>query len=323
LAVLLTIYPSFSLYFSLKTSNNCPNFAFLKQLQKPLNNICRQGSKTLRITKSLFVNTGSIVTLWQKSAVITLLIFCSFYSISQTKRRHFRQKEVGLFGGASYYIGDINPRNQFDFSKPAFGAFYRMAISYRFAFRFGFNYGSVGARDSKSSDASQRERNISFSSQIYDAHAIYEFNFVDYRIGNDKHYVTMFLFAGLGGHYMNPRADIGYGTVNLAELNTEGQSKSYSKYQVNVPFGVGFKWNVNYMFGLGFEWGPRKLFTDYLDDVSGSYPTSGNSAYYGTGLPGTMRGNPRTKDWYFFYGFTLQMRLPKKNVECKGMGIGN
>jgi hypothetical protein len=78
---------------------------------------------------------------------------------------------------------------------------------------------------------------------------------------------------------------------------------------------VGIKWNATDIFGFGFEWGPRKLFTDYLDDVSGTYPETG-SAYSGSGTPGSMRGNPRTKDWYFYYGFTLQMRLPKKNIEC-------
>jgi hypothetical protein len=135
----------------------------------------------------------------------------------------------------------------------------------------------------------------------------------------------MFLFAGIGGYYMNPRADVGNGRVNLSELNTEGQGKSYSKYQVCLPFGVGVKWNATEIFGFGFEWGPRKLFTDYLDDVSKAFPTPGNGSNYttfGVGDPGTMRGNPKSKDWYFYYGFTLQMRLPKGNRECHGMGLG-
>jgi hypothetical protein len=92
---------------------------------------------------------------------------------------------------------------------------------------------------------------------------------------------------------------------------------------LNLPFGVGIKWNATDIIGFGFEWGPRKLFTDYLDDVSKAYPELGNGTYYGNGAPGTMRGNPRSKDWYFFYGFTMQIRLPKKNQECHGMGLGS
>ena len=53
----------------------------------------------------------------------------------------------------------------------------------------------------------------------------------------------------------------------------------------------------------------NKLFTDYLDDISGEY------------ADGNMRGNPRTKDWYFFYGATLTMRLPKPNRPCHGLGF--
>jgi hypothetical protein len=30
--------------------------------------------------------------------------------------------------------------------------------------------------------------------------------------------------------------------------------------------------NVSKKVGIGLEWGPRKTFTDYLDDVSGTYP---------------------------------------------------
>ncbi len=250
-----------------------------------------------------------------KKLCILILCLSTIYGLSQTKKRNFRQKEIGLFAGGSYYIGDLNPRGHFMFSKPACGAFFRYATSYRYAFRFGFNYGSVYASDSKSKDADQLERNLNFRSEIYDVHAIAEFNFVDYRLGNDNHYFTMFIFAGLGGYYFNPQSDMGKGYVDLRPLKTEGQSKVYPKYQINIPFGVGFKWHLTSIFGLGVEWGPRKLFTDYLDDVSSAYPIS-TSLYSGTGTTGFMRGNPRTKDWYFFYGVTLTMRLPKLKPTC-------
>ncbi|MBK9285397.1 MAG: hypothetical protein IPM51_13930 [Sphingobacteriaceae bacterium] len=256
--------------------------------------------------------------------LLFIFVISSLIASSQTKKRTYTQHEIGVFGGASYYLGDINPRKHFIFSKPAFGVLYRVAMTYRYAFRFGFNYGSVWGNDNKSGEANQIERNLHFSSDIYEGHALYEFNFLDYRIGKDKYYFSVFLFGGIGGYYMNPRADLGYGTVNLSELNTEAQGKSYSKYQICLPFGIGIKWNATDIFGFGFEWGPRKLFTDYLDDVSSTFPLSGsgnNAHSFGTGDPGTIRGNPRSKDWYFYYGFTLQMRLPSKNRECHGMGL--
>lgn len=249
-----------------------------------------------------------------------ILIFCclALQVGSQTKKRNFRQREIGIFGGASYYIGDINPRKHFIPSHPAVGVFFRYTTNYRYAFRFGLNYGTVSASDATSKEPDQLERNLNFRSRIYDAHAIAEFNFVDYRIGNDKHYFTMFIFAGLGGCYMNPQSNVNGTYVDLVSLHTEGQKKSYSLYQLTIPFGVGFKWNISDRCGLGVEWGPRKMFTDYLDDVSGSYS---NSLLSGLGIPGTMRGNPRSKDWYFFYGFTFNFKLPAPNPQCHGVGI--
>lgn len=251
-----------------------------------------------------------------------LYLFCLLVTCSQaqTRKRNFRQKEIGVFGGASYYIGDLNPRRHFIPSHPAFGAFFRYTTNYRYAFRVGANYGVVSASDAASKEPDQLERNLNFRSKIYDAHAIAEFNFLDYRIGNDKHYFTLFLFAGLGACYMNPEVSRNGNYVYVQGQKTEGQKKSYSKIQMTLPFGIGFKWNVSSNCGLGFEWGPRKMFTDYLDDVSGSYYTTSDSNPLA--IPGTMRGNPRTKDWYFFYGFTFNYKLPQKDKECHGMSFG-
>lgn len=255
-----------------------------------------------------------------KRAVLYLFCLGVITAMAQTKKRNFRQREIGLFGGASYYIGDINPRLHFIPSHAAAGAFFRYTTNYRYAFRFGFNYGTVSASDSKSKEPDQLERNLNFRSRIYDGHALAEFNFVDYRIGNDKHYFTMFIFAGLGFCHMSPQMSFNGQYVDLSGLKTEGQNKSYSKYQFTIPFGVGFKWNISDRCGLGVEWGPRKMFTDYLDDVSSAYSAGfiNNLA-----LPGTMRGNPRSKDWYFFYGFTFNFRLPAPDQQCHGVGISD
>lgn len=263
-----------------------------------------------------------------KKIILYLLLLVSFAAQSQIKKRHFKQREIGLFGGGSYYIGDINPRAQFKFSHPAVGAFFRYSNNYRFAFRFGLNYGMISADDKKSTELDQLERNLNFRSRIYEFHSVSEFNFVEYRIGHSKHYMSMYIFGGLAGFYMNPQANIGNGYQDLSGLKTEGQNKSYSKIQISIPFGVGFKWSIADYIGLSIEWGPRKTFTDYLDDVSGKYPLIGKGSVYsnqskdGVAYPGSMRGNPRTKDWYFYYGFMISFRLPTSNKECSEMGFG-
>ncbi len=265
-----------------------------------------------------------------KKAFLYLFCFLLVSGQAQTRKRNFHQRELGFFGGGSYYIGDINPRGHFLASHPAGGVFFRFTPNYRYAFRFSFNYGQISGNDADSKEADQRERNLNFKSNIYEVGGIAEFNFVEYRIGHDRYRFTMFVFAGLGAYYFNPKANVGGTYEPLREHHTEDQSKSYPKFQVSIPFGVGLKWNMGDKWGLGVEWGPRRTFTDYLDDIKGSYPNSVGETVPGASLtdrtlngsasPGSMRGNPSTKDWYFFYGVTINIKLPDPRKACHGAG---
>ena len=76
----------------------------------------------------------------------------------------------------------------------------------------------------------------------------------------------------------------------------------------------------------GIEAGFRKTFTDYLDDVSTTYPGGNlldmtNEAIYmsdplGTHSKNMERGNPDKKDWYAFAGITLSFRLSNNTKGC-------
>jgi hypothetical protein len=245
-------------------------------------------------------------------------------TVAQTRKRNFRQRELGFFAGGSYYIGDINPRGHFLFSQPAGGVFFRYTTNYRYAFRLGLNYGKITADDAKSAEPNQKERNLNFTSNIFELNSIAEFNFLDYRIGNNKHRFTMFVFGGLALFYFDPKSSKGGGLEPLRNYKTEGEASSYSRVQMSIPFGVGFKLNIGRRCGLGIEWGPRRTFTDYLDDVSGKYPdtwTEGSKGFVdrttnGSASPGGMRGNPSTRDWYFYYGITLNIKLPDASRPC-------
>ena len=258
-----------------------------------------------------------------KSVLIFVLAVLAGVADAQTTRRTFRQREIGFFGGASYYLGDINPRRHFRANHPAVGVYYRYTTNYRYAFRFGLNYGKVSGSDAASGEADQIERGASFQSPVYEGHALAEFNFVEYRIGHERHRFTMFVFAGLGANYTSPVSDIGRGFQEGQGIMVESDRRTYSKYQVCVPFGLGLKFNIGDKCGLGIEWGPRKLFTDYLDDVSGTYNEAAVSLHPGTGetvsyskAAGNMRGNPTTRDWYFFYGVTLTFKLRDSKRPC-------
>ena len=83
---------------------------------------------------------------------------------------------------------------------------------------------------------------------------------------------------------------------NLRPLHTEGQGrddvhtwddfniacekfnpgKTYSKFAVCIPFGIGIQKAFNESIGIKIEGGIRYTFTDYIDDVSGLYYNWGN-----------------------------------------------
>lgn len=253
----------------------------------------------------------------------------------QTRKRTFRQHEVGVLIGGSYYIGDLNPGRQFFLTQPAGGIFYRFTPNYRYAFRGGINIGTIQGDDSQSEDADQRQRNLNFKSNIQEFYVISEFNFLEYRISNDKYRFSFFLFAGVSVFNFKPMGNLGGGNWSaLQPLRTEGQTKPYKLVQVAIPFGAGVKLNVSKRIGIGLEWGPRKTFTDYLDDVSGTYPDPkvnppngnlgmlfSNRTRNGGDVINTQRGNPRTKDWYFFCGLTLNIKLNPRPVPCHAQGI--
>ena len=258
------------------------------------------------------------------------MCLASHFFLAQSNKINFMQRELGFFGGGSYYIGDINSRGHFLNSHPAGGIYFRYCNTYRTAFRFSLNYGEISANDANSDEANQKERNLSFSSKLYEFSSVAEFNFVEYRIGHERHKFTMFLFAGLSAFYFNPTIDLGFGKEYLSNYNTEGQA--YPKIQLGIPFGIGIKMNIGKKVGIGIEWGPRKTFTDYLDDVSGSYPETpvynsnginlSDRTIDGSSSFGNMRGNPSNKDWYFYYGLTLNFKLPDPNKKCHGRGKG-
>jgi len=271
-----------------------------------------------------------------KKFLFIVLLFIAFSeSNAQTRRRNFRQHEVGIFVGGSYYLGDLNPVLHFNQTQPAGGFFYRFTPHYRYAFRIGANQGTIMGDDSQSEDSDQRERNLNFKSRIRDFYLISEFNFLDYRISNDKHKFSMFLFAGISAFNFQPMGNLGgENWVQLQPLRTEGQSSGYKLWQMGVPFGVGIKVNVARNVGIGLEWGPRKTFTDYIDDVSATYPdvsktppvgelglVLSNRTRSGMDVTNTQRGNPRTKDWYFFTGLTVNIKINPRMGPCYAYGM--
>ena len=250
-----------------------------------------------------------------------------------------------LFAGVANYQGDLQgKRFTLSQSRPAIGLGLSYDLTNKLIIRTGFTYGQVEGNDKKNTTAKGIEfRNLNFRSNITEVQLGLEYNLFDLGYRD----ISPYAFAGVAVYHFNPYTkDPAGNTVFLKPLSTEGQglsqypgSKPYTLTQFAIPFGGGIKFVLSDNLQVGIEIGLRKLFTDYLDDVSANYVDSAtlyaakgqqsvDLAYRGDEVPGgpsypaagSQRGNPKYKDWYYFSGirvsYTLNGRKSRKGIGC-------
>jgi len=240
--------------------------------------------------------------------------------------------DLGIMGGVTYYVGDLNPSLPFRMSKPAFGILYRQNFNTRVSLRAHGLRGKVAGDDAISK--ANPERNLNFESDVTEAGLQLEINFFEYFIGSRKHSISPYLFGGASVFFFKPFGTVKGAQTELQPLNTEGQTSPaypdrdpYNLYSFSIPFGLGVKYSVSKLIGVGAEWGMRKTMTDYLDDVSSTYylnlagtdPAIATVAELAsdpllTHNAGMQRGNSKNADWYSFAGVsvTVKIRMLKK-----------
>ena len=263
---------------------------------------------------------------------ISYLLFVSPLLAQKSGQTDF---EIGVSGGVSWYNGDLNPYAHFsnNYWHEAFGMSLRRNLNQRFALRGQVNIGHISADDILSSSQFQSNRNLNFSSPLYELATTLEFNFLPFDALINKYRFSPYSFIGLSCFYFNPSTIIEGSVYELQPLATEG--KSYLRYGIAIPFGFGFKLALNDRIILSTDWGLRKTFTDYLDDVSSLYPKQTEidglsqdisdrslvqSGPDGTNW-GTQRGNSVTKDYYTYALVTIAIRLGPKKGSCKHLRI--
>lgn len=238
---------------------------------------------------------------------------------------------VGVAGGLANYNGDLLDKL---YAKKLTNGFIGFTVHYELTdqilIRGTYNFARVDGSDAYNGKENLRLRNLRFET------AISEFSIVgEYYLFNlyEKRY-SPYGFIGLGIFHFDPYTHDSTGRkVFLKPLSTEGQGiypnkKPYSLWQPAIPFGGGIKFAITENLRIGIEIGIRKLFTDYLDDVSTSYPdlndllaargqTAVDFSYRTDEIPGadpnfptkdTQRGGSAQKDNYYFTGLNLTFR---------------
>ncbi len=244
--------------------------------------------------------------------------------------------DAGLLGGATYYSGEIDPQRWAALPgrmHPAAGAFLRLHASPRIALRLSYLQGTVSADDARATDPEIINRNLHFRSVLQETAVQLEYDFTEIG-GWEPQFFAPFIIGGAAVFHFNPEAQYQGEWWELQPLHTEGQGSEaypdrqpYARTAVSFPMGAGIKCFLSPRLSLTAEWSMRYTLTDYLDDVSTTYPfftledgEPSLSAIFSDRIltdhyfePGSShsRGNPKTKDWYYYGGISLSWRLGK------------
>lgn len=265
------------------------------------------------------------------------------------------KKELIFNVGVTQFLGDLGGRNTIgkDYSLADLdikSTNINLGVGYRYRFHKFFatttmlNLGMIRGSDAETKEPIRNLRNLSFRSPFVNLNQRIEFIAFSretvgsrYKIkgvkGAKGHNEQLYFFTGIGIAYFNPQAQYQGSWTNLRPLNTEGQGltdgpKKYLPVTATIPFGIGFRFGISEMWRLGIEAIYLKTFSDYIDDVSGSYydpailgsQFGAASAYLSNPStqpqmfnPGSQRGD-KEKDAVFYLNFTLAKNLTYKSL---------
>ena len=240
----------------------------------------------------------------------------SFYAI-----RKNRSLILVAGTGTSTYFGELaNPGDYFD-AKLNISAGLQYYLTPQISLRSEVNWFTLQGSDADSDDSERKQRNLSFRSRNVEFNVTGIINL--FANGNRYYrrpYFNVYGFGGVGLLYFNPKAELNGTWHALQPLQTEGVK--YSRVTPVIPFGLGVRLKFGPNMNIAIEGGYRKIFTDYLDDVSTVYPVQSSlasdiarslSVRYDNvpaGIEGLQRGNPSSDDGYMMVNVKLEYYLP-------------
>ncbi|MEO7982520.1 MAG: hypothetical protein ABI688_00435 [Bacteroidota bacterium] len=230
------------------------------------------------------------------SVLICLFAFFSLQASSQSITTSNRKFELGLGLGPMFFIGDLGGSAgvgktfikdlDLPLTKFSKGVYFNYFPTEFIGIRAGINLGYLEGDDAEApakggAEMDRKERNLNFKTKISEAYAVVELYPTVFFEAYDglKGKLRPYFLAGAGVFHFNPETkDVDDKWVKTYPLKLEGQgfaaypdSKPYSLTQKSLIGGFGIKYYLTENLFTGFEIMHRKLFTDYIDDVSNDY----------------------------------------------------
>ena len=206
---------------------------------------------------------------------------------------------VGGAINAGNYFGDLAPVSRtastdVSFTRPGFGVFGGYKLNHTLGIRAGLNWVRVRGDDFSADPSTEANlpryaRNLSFRNDIKEFQLGLEIYLLpNYGGPNQRLPFNAYIFLGGAVFHHEPMGlvpDFDYQAegvnattvpaqagewVKLRPLETEGES--YSSFEFSIPASVGVTMRLpGTPLNASLEFGIRYLFTDYIDDVSGTY----------------------------------------------------
>lgn len=177
----------------------------------------------------------------------------------------FGQKtaDIGIWGGAATYWGDMKNVDYSQSVNPLFGAFFRYNFNARFGLRMMYLTGNIGA-----TGYMENEPWTFGPKHVHNISAMVEINYLKYILGMKKTPVSPYIMAGFGVMYypydVVPNRDI----ASFNPRHNKGDAEIHqSVTAATLPFGMGVKTHIGKRFGIGMEFIIQKLFDDKLDNL--------------------------------------------------------
>ncbi len=286
-----------------------------------------------------------------KLCLFIILLYCSKgFGQSQLYDSYKNEGEFGIAVGAGHYFGDLNTRAALNRPNFSAGVYYVKQFNNYVGVKLAADYAFLAYSDVYSKNETQRLRNLSFNTNVWEASLSGYFNFFRFIPGVSGYKFTPYLSLGVGVFSYDPYAYLQGTKYFLRPLGTEGQNfdsgrKQYGTMAMCIPLTFGFKYSINENMNVFAEVGYRFTNTDYLDDVSASYAgpeafmiTHADNttevdypAYYlqdrsyelgsSIGVKGRQRGNSSQKDAYVMFHLGVSFNI--SSYKCPTPGSPN